>query len=100
MVYKFKYPNFNGSYIWETSRHIKSRIEEHTRNDNMSQVYKHLHENEACFTSYNDEYFSILDSAKTKFQLRLKDVYWMCIGWENPELNQTCLIDFGYLVSL
>ena len=33
VVNKFKYANFNVSYIGETSRHIKSRIEEHTRKD-------------------------------------------------------------------
>ena len=84
MVYKFKCANCN--VIGETSRHIKSCIKEHTRKDKMSQVYKHLHENEACFTSYNDECFSILDSAKTKFQLCLKE--GMYIGWQNPELNR------------
>ena len=58
-------------------------MKEHRRTDKMSQVYKH--KNEACFTSYNDECFSILDSEKTKFQLSLKE--GMYIGWENPELN-------------
>ena len=71
VVYKSKCANCNVSYIGETSHHIKSHIEEHTQKDKMSQVY--LHENEACFISYNNECFSILDSAKTEFQLPLKE---------------------------
>ena len=35
--------------IGETSRHIKSRIEEHTRTDKMSQVYKYLHGKRGLF---------------------------------------------------
>ena len=52
----------------------------------MSHIYKHLHAKEECFNSYNDSCFSILDTASTKFQLRLKE--GMYIGWENPDLNK------------
>ena len=86
LVCKFKCANCSVSYIGETSRHIKSRIEEHTQKDKLSQVYRHLHENEACFASYNNDCLSILVSVNTKYQLYLKE--GMYIGWENSELNR------------
>ena len=86
VVYKFKCASCTATYIGETSRHFKTRKIEHVRKDKMSHIYKHLHAKEECFNSYNDSCFSILDTASTKFQLRLKE--GMYIGWENPDLNK------------
>ena len=86
VVYKFKCASCTATYIGETSRHFKTGKIEHVRKDKMSHIYKHHHAKEECFNSYNDSCFSILDTASTKFQLRLKG--GMYIGWENPDLNK------------
>ena len=86
MIYKFTCAGCNASYIGETARHIKTRIDEHIRKDKLSQVYKHLHETESCFDSYHNECFCILDTARTKYQRKLKEGLY--IDWENPELNR------------
>ena len=64
----------------------KFPIFEHTKKEKMSHVYKHLHESEICFHNYNNKCFSILDTASTKFQRKLKEGLY--IGWEMPELNK------------
>ena len=65
---------------------MKTRIDEHTKKDKLSDVYKRLHESEIFFQNYNNECFSILDTASTKLQRKLKEGLY--IGWEMPELNK------------
>ena len=45
-VYKFTCPSCNSSYIGETFRHFKTRIEEHIQKDNKSHIFKPLHSSE------------------------------------------------------
>ena len=73
-------------YIGEASRHFQTRMTEHIRKDKNSHVYKHIHNSEECFTKYTTDCFSILDTATSKFQLKLKEGLY--IGWKNPELNK------------
>ena len=53
-VYKFTCANCSTSYIGETCRHFKTRIEEHIKKDF---VFRHLHSTATCFDSYNSLYF-------------------------------------------
>ena len=53
----------------------------------MSQVYKHLYENENCvFKAITMNVFCILDTASTKYQHKLKEGSY--IELEKPELNR------------
>ena len=39
-----------------------------------------------CFSSFNSDFFSILDYAQTQFQIKIKES--MYIDWEKPNLNK------------
>ena len=65
---------------------MKTHLDEHTKKDKLSHVYKYLHESEIYFHNYNNECFSILDTASTKFHRKFKEGLY--IGWEMPELNK------------
>ena len=56
------------------------------KKDKKSNIYKHLHNNEECLSSFNLDYFSILDYAPTQFQIKIKES--MYIDWEKPNLNK------------
>ena len=86
VIYKFKCAGCNSCYIGETTRHLDVRIDEHLRKDKKSAIYKHIHNNVSCFDNRNKACFSILDTATTQFQLKVKE--GMYIGWENPDLNK------------
>ena len=93
VIYLFKCAGCSACYIDGTIRHISSSIEEHLKTDKQSDIYKHLQINLNRINEYNNKCFSISDSARTKFQLKLKE--GMCIGWGNPVLNDQN--DFIYL---
>ena len=86
VVYRFQCAICNFCYIGETTRHLEKRIAEHLRKDKTSAIYKHIHEDFDCFNYCDESCFSILDTAMTNFQLKVKE--GMYIGWENPNLNK------------
>ena len=86
VVYKFSCAGCNVSYIGDTTRHICARVREHLLSDKSSHVYRHLQSSRACHDSCTAECFTILDSAVSKFQIKIKEA--MHIKWENPTLNQ------------
>ena len=86
VVYKFSCASCNACYIGETSRHFTTRVREHLSSDRSSHVFKHLHSSESCRISCSVDCFTVLDSATTKFQVKLKES--MYIKWEKPDLNQ------------
>ena len=86
VVYKFSCAGCNASYIGETTRHLCTRIREHLLSDKSSHVYRHLQSSRACHDSCATECFTILDSAASKFQIKIKEA--LHIKWENPILNQ------------
>ena len=43
LVSKFACASCSCSYIGETCRHFKARVEEHIKKDNKSHIFKHLH---------------------------------------------------------
>ena len=53
LVYKFTCASCSSSYIGETFRHFKTRIEEHIKTDNKPHIFKHVHCTATCFNSYN-----------------------------------------------
>ena len=50
-------------------------------------IYKHLHNNEEFFSSFNPDCFSILDYTPTQFQIKIKE--GMYINSEKPNLNKS-----------
>ena len=85
LVYKFTFASCSSSYIGETCRHFKTRIEEHIKKDNKSHIFKHLHSTTRCFDSYNSLCFKIIDKANSKFDLKIKEA--LHINWRKPNLN-------------
>ena len=94
LVYKFVCARCNSCYIGETRRRFKTRIDEHVKKDKKSNIYKHLRNNEKCFSSFSSDCFSILDYALTQFQIKIKE--GMCIDWERPNLNK----QLNYLATI
>ena len=81
LVYKFTCV----SYIGETCRHFKTRIEEPIKNDNKSHIFKHLSSTATCFDSNSSLCFRITDEANSKFILKTKEA--LHINWRKPNLN-------------
>ena len=72
VVYKFSCADCNASYIGETTRHLYTRVREHLLSDKSSHVYRHLQSSRACHDSYDTECFTILDSAASKFKIKIR----------------------------
>ena len=85
LVYIFTCASCSSSYIGETCRHFKTRIEEHIKKDNKSHILKNLHSTATSFDSYNSLCFRILDKADSKFDLKIKET--LHINWRKPHLN-------------
>ena len=85
LVYKFTCASCSSSYIGETCRHFKTRIEEHIKKDNKSRIFRYLHSTATCFDSYNSLCFKIIDKANSKFDLRIKEA--LHINWRKTNLN-------------
>lgn len=86
VVYKFYCAGWNASYIGETTHHICTRVREHLLSDKSSHVYRNLQSSRACRDSCATECFTILDSAASKFKIKIKEA--LHIKWESPILNQ------------
>ena len=85
LVYKFTCASCSSSYISETCRHFKTRIEKQIKKDNKSHIFKYLRSNITCFDSYNSFSFKIIDKANSKFDLKIKEA--LHIDWRKPNLN-------------
>ena len=86
VVYKFSCASCNACYIGETSRHFATRVREHLSSDRSSHVFKHLQSSESCRISCSADCFTVLDSATTKFQVKLKkSSYVYKMGKARPE---------------
>ena len=70
-VYKFISASCSSSYIGEACRDFETRIEEHIKKDNKSNIFKYLHSAEPCFGSL----LKIIDKASYKFDLKIKEVW-------------------------
>ena len=71
LVYKFTCANCISSYIGETYRRFKTRIDEDLKKYNRSHICKHLHSIATCFDTYNSLSFKIIDKAKSKLYISI-----------------------------
>ena len=85
LVYKFTCASCSSSYIGETCRHFKTRIEEHIKKDNKPPIFKHLNSTATCFDSYNSLCFKIFGKVYSKFDLKIKET--LHINWSKPNLK-------------
>ena len=92
LLCKFTCASCSSSYIAETCRHFKTRIEEHIKKDNQSHIFKHLHSTTTCFDSYNSLCFKIIDKANSKFDSKIKEALHI-----NPSSFLSCF--FFYLFT-
>ena len=86
VVYKFVHPGCKACHIGETTHHLSTRIQEHLEKDRKSHIFKHLNENHNCKSLSTPDCFQIIDSASSKFRLKLKEA--MHITWTKPSLNR------------
>ena len=86
VIYKFVCASCNACYIGETTRHLSTRIKEHLGLDKQSHIYKHLCLSNSCKHASNANCFSILDTATTKYALKIKEA--MHIKWKKTDLNK------------
>ena len=97
IVYKFTRAGCNASYIGETTHHISTRVREHLVSDKASHVLKHLASSKACRDSCSTECFTLLDSANSRFKIKIKEA--LHIKCNKPTLNQQ-LQHFGISLSV
>ena len=86
VVYKFICAGCHTCCVGETTRHFGTRAREHLLSDCNSHIYKHLQGSASCKNLCSFNCFSILDSALTNFQLKIKEA--LHIEWEQPALNK------------
>ena len=76
VVYKFACASCNASYVGQTCPHLATRIDEYFGKDKKSHIYQHL----MLYKDYLDkcfkDCFSVLDTANTKHQLRIKETHF------------------------
>ena len=83
LAYKFTCARCKSYYISETCRHFITRIDGHIKKDKKFHVFQCWRTNEEWFSSFGLN-CSILDSATTNYQTKLKG--GMYIDWEKPNL--------------
>ena len=86
VVYKFSCAGCSACYVGETNRHLATRVREHITSDKNSHIFQHINGSEACRSLCLEDCFSILCTASTSFQLKIKEA--LHIGWEKPSLNK------------
>ena len=80
VVCQFICAGCNSHYFGETSRHFATRVKEHLSTDKNSHVYKHLNGSPSCKRTCLVDCFKILDSAKSRHCLKLKEaIYISCL---------------------
>ena len=85
VVYSFSCPRCKSCYVGRTHTHYDTRRIQHLGTDVNSSILAHLKKNKECMEVCDFEAFKILDTAKTTFELALKEN--MHIKWRNPILN-------------
>ena len=81
VVYQFTCAGCNDSYVGETFRHFDTRVHEHLhKHSQPTSIFKHLLDNPNCRSKCDESCFKIIDSARTKFTLEVKEAihtYWI-----------------------
>ena len=83
LVIKFVCARYKFYYIGETCHHFITTVDEHIKKDKTSHVFQHLHIIEEWFSNFGLN-CSILDSATTNYQTKLKG--GMYIDWEKSPI--------------
>ena len=73
VVYKFSCAGCSACCVGETNRHLATRVREHLTSDKNSYIFQHINGLEVCRSLCSDNCFSILDTASTSFQLKIKE---------------------------
>ena len=98
LVHKFICPWCKSCYTGETCHPFITTIDEHIKKNKKSQVSQHLYTKEEWFSSFDLNFFSILDSATTRHQTKSKES--MYFDWEKPNLNKQKNPSVYYLTNL
>ena len=87
VVYHFVCAGCNASYVGETTRYFVTRIREHLfKSSSPTNIFIHLDKNVECRKLCDESCFKIIDTARTKFSLKVKEAFH--IQWLNPTLNK------------
>ena len=85
-IYRFVCAGCNASHEDETYRYISTRTHEHFETDKSSNIYRYLLKNTQCKSICDENCFSILDLARIKYTVKLKEgMYIKCL---KPSLNK------------
>ena len=82
MFISFFCASCKASYAGQTCRHLATRIDKHTGKDNG----KGLMTSKDCLDKCSKDYFSVLDTANTRHQLKTKESLY--ITWLKHILNK------------
>ena len=96
VTYKFVCAGCNASYVGQTCRHLATTIDEHFGKDKKSHIYQHLMSSKDCLDNCSKDCFTVLDTANTKHQLKIKESLY--ITWLRPILNKQK--QYQYVTSL
>ena len=83
-------------YVAQTHPHLRTRTDEHFVKDKKSHTYQHFMPSTDCLNACSRDCFYILDRARTKHQLRIKESLF--ISWLKPTLNKRK--SHQYIISL
>ena len=82
--------------VGQTCRHLATRIDEHFGKYKKSHIHQHLMSSKRCLDKCSTDCFSVLDTANTKNQLRIKESLY--ITWLKLSLNKQK--QYQYITSL
>ena len=98
VVYHFTCAACNDSYVGETSRYFDTRVHEHLYKSTCpTSIFKHLQAKPECKEMCNETCFKIIDSARTKFTLEVKEA--MHTKWLKPKITKQ-RFDNRYLILI
>ena len=87
VVYYFKCASCNSSYVGETSRYYETRVHEHLHKSTQpSAIFQHLQKNNDCKLMCDESCFKIIDRARTKFTLEIKEA--IHTQWLKPSITK------------
>ena len=87
VVYYFVCASCKASYVGETTRYFSVRVQEHlNKSSGASNVFSHLQQKSDCRNKCDENCFKIIDSARTKFTLKVKEA--LHIQRLSPTINK------------